>query len=224
MRQTAAEAGVQIVTGDTKVVERGSADKLFINTSGVGLMPENVTLSMSLIHAGDQIIVSGAIADHGIAVLSCREGLAFETDIVSDCAPLSSLIESILPFSDGLKFMRDPTRGGLATTLKEIAERTHLGIIVEEKRIPIRPGVSAACELLGLDPIYIANEGKVIIVAQKDVASQVCDTLRNHPLGKESRIIGSICAEHPGQVHLKTSIGGTRLVDMLVADQQPRIC
>lgn len=217
-------AKVSVVTGDTKVVERGSADKLFINTSGVGLVEDGVSLSAERIEVGDRIVLSGTIGDHGIAVLSEREGFDFQSKIVSDCAPLNGLISKMLKASDRIKFMRDSTRGGLATTLNEIAAETGLGILIEEDNIPVREGVGSVCELLGLDPLYIANEGKVVAVVHPEDAELICRVMRGHELGCRAEIIGEVVAGSKGRVFMRTAIGGTRIVDMMVGDQLPRIC
>ncbi|HEX29612.1 TPA: hydrogenase expression/formation protein HypE [Candidatus Poribacteria bacterium] len=225
MAKVAAEAGVEVVTGDTKVVERGKADGIFINTSGVGFIPEGIRLGMEEIRAGDLILINGPIGDHGIAVLSMREGIQFEAEIVSDCAPLNGLIARLISeVGDGIRFMRDPTRGGLATTLKEIAEGTGLGVEADETAIPINEAVRAACEILGLDPMFVANEGKVVLVIEPESAPKALQIMREHPLGAGSAAIGKITADHPGQVHLKTEIGSKRMIDMLVGEQLPRIC
>ncbi|MCD6508609.1 hydrogenase expression/formation protein HypE [Candidatus Poribacteria bacterium] len=225
MAKVAAEAGVEVVTGDTKVVERGKADGIFINTSGVGFIPEGIRLGMEEIRAGDLILINGPIGDHGIAVLSMREGMQFETEIISDCAPLNGLITRLISeVGDVIRFMRDPTRGGLATTLKEIAEGTGLGVEADETAIPINEAVRAACEILGLDPMFVANEGKVVLVIEPESAPKALQIMREHPLGAGSAIIGEITADHPGQVHLKTEIGSKRMIDMLVGEQLPRIC
>ncbi len=224
MKETAALAGVEIVTGDTKVVEKGSADRLYINTCGIGVVNDGINLSTSLIEAGDKIIISGTIGDHGLAVLSERESLGFTSPIVSDCAPLSGMIMKILDSGAHIKFMRDPTRGGLATTLNEIVNFKKYGIVINEQTIPVNDGVRALCEILGYDPLYIANEGKVVIVVTSDDARAVCDLLRKDALGKDAAIIGEVTAEQRGRVSLKTVIGGTRVIDMLVGDQLPRIC
>lgn len=224
MKETAAFTGVDIVTGDTKVVERGSADSLYINTCGIGIVAEKSNLSASLIEAGDKIIVSGTIGDHGLAVLSERESLGFNPPILSDCAPLSRMIEKLIASGTNIKFMRDPTRGGLATTLNEIVNTQKYGIVIYEKNIPMKDGVRALCEILGYDPLYIANEGKVVIVVAPNDAIKVRDLLKEDDSGKDAEIIGEVVEESQGKVYLKTVIGGTRIVDMLVGDQLPRIC
>jgi hydrogenase expression/formation protein HypE len=224
MKKEAQEAQVQIVTGDTKVVERGSADKIFINTSGIGNIQEGMNLSKDKIKVGDRIIMSGTIGDHATAVLSSREGLEFQTTLKSDCAFLSDLIGSILKFKDRIKFMRDPTRGGLASALNEMVKDRNLGTLLLEDKIPIRDEVKGFCELLGYDPLYLANEGKVIIVTDAQIAEKVIDTLRRNPKGKDAQIIGEITNRFKGIVGLKTKFGGTRVVDMPMGEQFPRIC
>lgn len=224
MQETAQKAGVEMVTGDTKVVERGGADRLFINTAGLGWIEGDLRLSMDRIEVGDRVILSGTLGDHGMAVLSQREGLTFQSEIQSDCAPLNGLIQQIMEAGSAIKFMRDPTRGGLATTLNEIAETTGLGIYIHEHQIPVRKGVRGLCEILGLDPLYVANEGKVVVIVEPGEAEHVADLMRIHPLGRETRIIGEIVSYPQGRVGLKTAIGGTRIVDMLVGEQLPRIC
>jgi hydrogenase expression/formation protein HypE len=221
----ARKAGVEVVTGDTKVVERGKADGIFVNTSGVGVVPKGVRLGMDEIRPGDLILINGPIGDHGIAVLSRREGMQFEAEITSDCAPLNGLIgQLILELGDKLRFMRDPTRGGLATTLKEIAEGTNLGVEVDEDAIPINEPVRAACEILGLDPMFVANEGKVVVVVAPEAAEDAERIMSRHPLGKGCALIGELTEEHPSQVHLRTEVGSRRMLDMLVGEQLPRIC
>ena len=224
MGEAAEAAGVRIVTGDTKVVERGSADQLFINTSGIGLVREGAAFSMERIQVGDRIVVSGTSGDHGMAVLSVREGLHFEGDIQSDCAALNGLIAGMMEVSSGIRFMRDPTRGGLATTLNEIVEGKDFGIVVVEEALPIHDPVRGLCEILGLDPLYVANEGKVVAVVAPEDAEAVTEAMRNHPLGREACVIGTVERMWKGRVGMKTAVGGTRVVDMLVGDQLPRIC
>ena len=221
---TADEAGVKIVTGDTKVVNRGSADRLFINTSGIGVIPEGVNISDSNAHPGDKVILSGTIGDHGIAVLSKREGISFSTKLESDCAPLAGLVADMLKASRNIHSLRDPTRGGLATTLNELAEQSKVGISIEETKIPVRDEVMGACEMLGFDPLYVANEGKLVaIVAARD-AEKIIKAMKKHRYGKNAEIIGEVIAEHPGRVVMKTVLGSSRIVDMLVGDLLPRIC
>ncbi|OGO03471.1 MAG: hydrogenase expression/formation protein HypE [Chloroflexi bacterium RBG_13_53_26] len=224
IKATSREAGVQIVTGDTKVVDRGSADKLFINTAGVGLVPEGVNVSGSNARPGDKVILSGAIGDHGIAVLSQREGLSFSTLLRSDCAPLNGLVAEMIEASSRIHAMRDPTRGGLATTLNELAAQSKVGIRIEEEKIPVRDEVRGACEMLGLDPLYVANEGKLVAVVAPEDAEAVLERMRRNAYGKQASIIGEVRQDHPGRVVMKTRIGASRIVDMLVGDPLPRIC
>ena len=218
------EAGVQIVTGDTKVVNRGSADKLFINTSGIGVVPEGADISGSNAKAGDNIILSGAIGDHGIAVMSQREGLKFSAPVKSDCAPLNQLVSEMLSVSRQIHSLRDPTRGGLATTLNEFAEQSNVGITIEEDRIPIHDGVRGACELLGLDPLYVANEGKLIAVVARNDAGKILTKIKRNKYGAEAAIIGEVTDQHKGKVILKTRLGASRILDMLSGELLPRIC
>ena len=224
MQEAAAEAGVNLVTGDTKVVDRGKADNIFINTSGVGVIEDEIQIHPARARAGDQIIVSGQIAVHGIAIMSVREGLEFETEIASDTAPLNGLVASILSVTKDIHVLRDPTRGGVTSALAEIAEQAHIGIHLDEERIPISEEVKGACEILGLDPLYVANEGKLLAIVPRPHAGGVLAALRAHPLGTEAAIIGEITTNHPGMVTMKTRIGGTRVVDMLSGEQLPRIC
>lgn len=224
MQEACEVAGVLLVTGDTKVVNRGSGDKLFINTSGVGSIPHKRVISADQVRTGDAVILSGTIADHGMAVMSKREGLEFETEILSDTASLHALVQVMLEASPKIHCMRDPTRGGLATTLNEIARRAQVGIVLNEKRIPIREEVKGACEILGIDPLYVANEGKLIaIVGQQDV-HKVLERMRGHCQGQEAQIIGEVVADHPCMVVMRTGIGGTRIVDVMLGEQLPRIC
>jgi len=216
--------GVKIVTGDLKVVERGAADKIFINTSGVGVKGKKIKLSKDSIKPNDRIIINGFIAQHGLAVLAAREELNFKTTIKSDCSSLASLITEILKTSRNIKFMRDPTRGGLATTLNEVVGDMDFGVQLDEDSIPVSKEALSICELLGFDPLYIANEGKVVVIVQAKDANKVLNVMQRHPLGKNSRIIGEVVKEPKGKVILKTKIKGRRIVDMLTADQLPRIC
>jgi hydrogenase expression/formation protein HypE len=224
IKDTADEAGVKIVTGDTKVVNRGSADRLFINTSGIGVIPEGVDISAANARPGDKIIISGNIGDHGIAVLSQREGLKFKLPVPSDCAPLNGLVAEILEASKKIRCLRDPTRGGLATTLNDFAEQSNVGILIEEDKIPVNKAVLAACELLGFDPLYIANEGKLAAVVAAEDADVVLAEMKRNKYGNEATIIGEVVAEHPGQVVMKTALGASRIVDMPVGELLPRIC
>ncbi|MHA3771227.1 hydrogenase expression/formation protein HypE [Verrucomicrobiota bacterium sgz303538] len=224
MRDAAEEAGVELVTGDTKVVDRGKADRIFINTSGVGLVPEGVNIHPARAQPGDKVIVSGPIAEHGIAILSVREGLAFETEIASDTAPLNGLVAAMLAASQDIHVLRDPTRGGVTSALTEIAQSARRGIVLNETFIPIREEVKGACEILGLDPLYVANEGKLVAIVSASDAESVLSAMRTHPMGREAAIIGEVTSEHPGFVLMKTRVGGTRVVDMLAGEQLPRIC
>lgn len=224
MRKAAETAGVQIVTGDTKVVDKGKGDKIFINTSGIGFIEPGIDIAPNNCVPGDMIILNGRIAEHGMAIMSAREGLSFETQIKSDTAALNSLVEIMLNTSRNIHVLRDPTRGGLSSALNEIAMKSGLSIIIDESSIPISEEVKGACEILGLDPLYIANEGKLIAFVPEAEASKVLNAMRSHPLGKESVIIGKVTAENPGTVTMKTSIGSSRIVDMLSGEQLPRIC
>jgi hydrogenase expression/formation protein HypE len=223
MARAARAAGVAIVTGDTKVVNRGSADKLFITTSGVGLIREGVTISASNARVGDDIIVSGTIADHGMAVWSVREGLEFEGAIESDTAPLHSLVEAMLNAGE-VHALRDPTRGGLATSLCEIAAASSVGIQISAAQVPVREEVKGACEILGLDPLFVANEGKLVAFVPHESSERVLQAMRLMPRGEGARVIGRVTGDHPGMVRLKTEIGGTRILDLPFTEQLPRIC
>ncbi len=224
MAATARDAGVRVVAGDTKVVEHGSADKLFINTAGIGLVPPGVQISASLARPGDVVLVNGAVGDHGLAIMTQREGLQFDSPLQSDCTPLASLVAAMLAVSPRIHVLRDPTRGGLATTLNELAQRSSVSIEIDEAAVPVHEPVRAAAELLGLDPLYVANEGKLIaIVAEEDVAP-LLEAMRAHPDGHEAALIGRVMAEHPGRVVLRTAFGTRRLLDMLAGEQLPRIC
>jgi hydrogenase expression/formation protein HypE len=224
IQKAAQEAGVEIVTGDTKVVHRGSADKLFINTAGVGIIPEGVDISGNNARSGDKVILSGAIGDHGIAVLSRREGLSFSTQLESDCAPLGGLVADMLAASSNIHSLRDPTRGGLATTLNELAKQSRVSIRIEEEKVLVRDEVLAACEMLGFDPLYVANEGKLVAIVPPEDTDKVLKVMRENHYGKEAAIIGEVRAEHPGRVVMKTCLGSSRIIDMLVGDILPRIC
>ena len=224
MAETANGAGVKLVAGDTKVVGRGSADRIFINTAGLGWIPDHVTLSPRKVRPGDKILISGSIGDHGMAILCQREGLEFETPLISDCAPLNGLVETILHGHHEMRVMRDPTRGGLATALVELAQDSGFGFEIEEKSIPVHEAVRAACELLGLDPFYVANEGKLIAIVSPQEAESALATLQAHPLGHEATLIGHVVESHPQKVVLRTILGVKRLVRMLIAEQLPRIC
>lgn len=224
MQEAAETADVAIVAGDTKVVEKGSADGLFITTAGIGLVDRKISLSVRNIKIGDKVILSGTIGDHGLAVLGKREDFNFRAEINSDCAPLHNLIARVLKFSRKIRFMRDPTRGGLAATLNEIAAQSGLGILIEEGSVPVKEAVKSLSELLGFDPFYIANEGKVVLVVAPEDAPKVGELIQEHELGKDSRVIGEIVPEPRGKVGLRTRAGGTRIVDMPVGEQLPRIC
>lgn len=224
MAEMAEKAGVRIVTGDTKVVEKGGADGIFINTAGIGIVEESLLAGVP-ITAGDKIIINGTLGDHGIAVLSAREELPMESEIKSDTAPLNRLIFPVLEkFPGKIRFMRDATRGGFATVLNEICEGKTFGVAVNETAVPVREDVSAVCEMLGFDPLYLANEGKAVFIVDGESAEEILKFMRETPLGKDSAIAGEITADHPGKVVLKTVIGGGRILDVLIGDQLPRIC
>jgi hydrogenase expression/formation protein HypE len=224
MHKAAADAGVQIVTGDTKVVERGSADGMFVNTTGIGRVRENVALSASLARPGDILLLSGYLGDHGVAILAEREGLQFETHVTSDSAALHTLVAHLLDATQEIRCLRDPTRGGLSSTLNEIAASSQVGMELDETAVPVREEVRGACEMLGLDPLYVANEGKLMAVVAPAAAQSALRALQSHPLGKDAAIIGRVTSEHPRMVVARTSFGTTRIVDMLAGDQLPRIC
>ena len=224
MKKAADEAGVKIVAGDTKVVDRGKADGIFINTAGFGILPEGVNVSPRNIRPKDVIIVSGTIGDHGMAVMSKREGLGFESEIFSDSAPLNTLVRDMLSVCPEMRAFRDPTRGGLASTLIEFAEESGICILINEKALPVTSAVRGACELLGLDPLYVANEGKLAAAVPPDKADIVLDAMRKNPYGKGAVIIGEVTASPKGKVLMRTHIGGTRIIDMLAGEQLPRIC
>jgi len=224
MREAAAEAGVHIVTGDTKVVESGAADGLFVNTAGLGIVPAGVEIGGGRAQLGDAVILSGSIGDHGIAVLSQREGLEFESPVASDVAPLNRLVAAMLAASPRIHVLRDPTRGGLATTLNEIAGQSGVAVHIEEGKIPLKEGVWAACEMLGFDPLHVANEGKLVAMVAAQDAEAVLTAMRATRYGEEAAIIGEVAAEPAGKVLMKTNIGGTRIVHMLVGEMLPRIC
>lgn len=225
MAEAAKEAGVAIVTGDTKVVERGKADSVFICTSGIGEQFENTeTVSGKRAKPGDVVLVSGAIGDHGTAILSRREGLTFLTDLESDCAPLNKMVETIMKASSHVHVLRDPTRGGLAATLNEIATQSHVGIELNESAIVVHEAVNAACEFLGLDPLYVANEGKLIAICPAEEAQAVLEAMKADPYGKEAAIVGRVTEDNAGYVEMVTTVGGRRAVDWLNAEQLPRIC
>lgn len=224
MRQMAVAAGVTIVTGDTKVVERGAVDGIYINTAGIGELLPGVNIGAASVKPGQDIIVSGYLGDHAVAVMGERHGLTLPAAIASDCAPLNQLVAAVLTEVPQVAMLRDPTRGGLATTLNEIAAEAGVGMILEEKTLPVRPEVMAVCELLGFDPLYLANEGKVVFIVEKEYSGKVLTILRQHPLAAAARVIGSVTAQPAGQVALRTTVGGLRLLDMLSGEQLPRIC
>lgn len=224
MRAAADDAKVALVTGDTKVVDRGKADKIFINTSGIGVVPAGLNIHPARAQVGDKIIINGPIAVHGIAIMSVREGLEFETEIASDTAPLHELVEALIAAKIDLHVLRDPTRGGVTSALAEIAQSARLGMLLDEAAIPISEEVKGACEILGLDPLYVANEGKFIAIVAKEDADAALAALRSHLSGKEAAIIGEVVQQHPGMVMMRTRVGGTRVVDMLSGEQLPRIC
>jgi hydrogenase expression/formation protein HypE len=224
MQKTAGEAAVKIVTGDTKVVNRGGADGIFINTAGIGLIPGGVEISGSLARTGDRVLLSGSIGDHGVAILSSREGLQFSTTLQSDCAPLNGLVADMLEVSKEIRCLRDPTRGGLSSTLNELARQSGVGIWVEEDRIPVKEEVQGACELLGFDPLILANEGKLVAIVAADAAERILRRMRAHPQGRDAAIIGEVREEPKGKVILRTRIGSARIMDMMVGEPLPRIC
>lgn len=229
MRDAANEAGVLLVTGDTKVVNRGKGDQVFITTTGLGVIDRPVEISADRARPGDKIILSGFIGDHGMAVMSQRENLEFEGAIQSDCTPLHELVNVMLEVTGGdeaptIHCLRDPTRGGVATTLNEIAGQSKVGMLLQEGNIPVRETVKGACEILGLDPLYVANEGKLVAIVAAEAADEIVQRMRQHPLGGEAAVIGEIVADHAGMVLMKTEIGGTRVLDVMFGEQLPRIC
>lgn len=230
MGAAAREAGVQLVTGDTKVVDRGKGDQIFITTTGIGVIERPVNISADGARVGDKIILSGYIGDHGMAIMSQRENLDFEGVIESDCSPLHELVATMLDACDGergeypIHCLRDPTRGGVATTLNEIASQSKVGMLLNESLLPVRESVKGACEILGLDPLYVANEGKLIAIVTADAADAILCRMRKHPLGSDAAIIGEVVAEHRGMVLMETGVGGTRVLDVMFGEQLPRIC
>ncbi|GAC1415609.1 MAG: hydrogenase expression/formation protein HypE [Acidobacteriaceae bacterium] len=228
MRVAAAESGVQLVTGDTKVVNRGKGDQIFITTTGIGVIEGEIDISADRAKPGDAIILSGYIGDHGMTIMSQREGLEFESSIESDCASLSGLVASMLATPSNIPHfihtLRDPTRGGVATTLNEIARQARVGMLLDECSIPVRDSVRGACEVLGLDPLYVANEGKLLAIVNHEIAPAVLFHMREHPLGRDAVIIGEVVETHPGMVLMETEIGGTRVLDVMFGEQLPRIC
>jgi len=224
MRNAATEAGIKIVTGDTKVVNHGGADGLFINTSGIGVIPDNTNISGANARPGDKIILSGTLGDHSVAVMAAREKLRFQIPVQSDCAPLNTLVESIMEFREYIHCLRDPTRGGLATTLNELAGQSETGMIIYEDALPVKNAVRSACDMLGLDPVYVANEGKMVVIAAPEKSEQILEAMRSHKYGRESAIIGEVTAKNPGRVIMKTILGASRIIDMLSGELLPRIC
>jgi hydrogenase expression/formation protein HypE len=224
MGEAAKKAGVMVVTGDTKVVPKGKADKIFINTSGVGVIPPGVNVSGQMAKSGDKIIVSGTIADHGVTVMSSREGLKFGSDIQTDSAPLNAMVEKIIGSGGDVHVLRDPTRGGVGTTLNEIASQSGVGMRIIEDSLPVKGAVAGICELLGFDPLYLANEGKLLAIVAPEDADKVLEIIQQDEFGADAVIIGEVVAEDPGKVFLETTIGGSRIIDMLTGEQLPRIC
>jgi hydrogenase expression/formation protein HypE len=224
MQEAASAAGVLLATGDTKVVDRGKADKIFINTSGIGVIPEGRNIAPSRAQIGDQVILSGAMAVHGIAIMSVREGLEFESEIASDTAPLNGLVEALFAGGVDIHVLRDPTRGGITSALTEIAHAAQVGMLLQEAAIPISEEVKGACEILGLDPLYVANEGKLLAIVAPAEAESILRAMRAHPLGADAVVIGEVVSDHPGFVTMNTRVGGRRVVDMMSGEQLPRIC
>lgn len=223
MAAAAAEAGVQIVTGDTKVVGKGAADSIFINTAGIGVIGEGIDISAANARPGDKIIISGTIGDHGMTILSLREGLSFKADLQSDCAPLNGMLKELLQFGEQLHVLRDPTRGGVASTLNEIAQTSKVGMVLQEESLPVKPQVKACCDLLGLDLLHLANEGKVLVIVAASVAEQVLQLMRKHPYGTDACIIGEV-VDNSNKVALQTIFGSKRVVDVAAGELLPRIC
>lgn len=224
MSIAAEKAGVKVVTGDTKVVPKGAADKIFINTSGIGIIPKNMDIASHRARPGDKIILSGSIADHGITILTQREGMTFDSSVASDTAPLNHMVKNMLSVCKNIHVLRDPTRGGIGTALNEIAIKSEIGIKIYEEKIPVKNEVAAICELLGFDPVYIANEGKLLAFVPPDHVEKVLDVIRENRFGREACIIGEVVEDNPRKVFMQTRIGGTRIVDMLTGEQLPRIC
>jgi len=224
MAAAAQKAGVRLITGDTKVVDKGHGDGVYINTSGVGVIPEGVHIGPHRAQPGDVVILSGTIGDHGMAVMSVREGLAFETTIESDTAALNHLVAAMLAVTNDIHVLRDPTRGGVASTLNEIAQSSQVGIVLDERKLPVKTAVRSACELLGMDPLFVANEGKLLAIVPAAAAEAVLAAMQAHPLGQEAAVIGQVVSQHPGMLVAKTGIGATRVVAMQIGEQLPRIC
>ncbi|MDJ0753904.1 MAG: hydrogenase expression/formation protein HypE [Ardenticatenaceae bacterium] len=224
MAAAARSAGVQLITGDTKVVDKGHGDGVYINTTGIGLIPDGVTIGPDQARPGDVVIASGTIGDHGMAVMSVREGLQFETEIVSDTAALNALVAQMINASSQIHVLRDPTRGGVASSLNEIAKASRVGIVIDENKVPVRPAVRSACEFLGMDPLFVANEGKLLAIVSEAEAEKVLAVMKANPLGVDAAVIGRVVDTHPGMLVAKTGIGGTRVVAMQIGEQLPRIC
>jgi hydrogenase expression/formation protein HypE len=224
MAQAAKDAGIRIVTGDTKVVERGHGDGCYINTSGIGVIADHLRIAPQRAQVGDVVIVSGTIGDHGMAIMSVREGLEFDTTIVSDCAPLNGLVETMLQVTTDIHVLRDPTRGGVASSLNEIAGAAGVGIVIREAALPVLPQVASACEILGMDPIFVANEGKLLAFVPQEHAEGVLAAMRAHPRGTNAAIIGEVTSAHPGMLVARTAIGAQRVIAMQIGEQLPRIC
>jgi hydrogenase expression/formation protein HypE len=224
MARTAREAGVEIVTGDTKIVNKGACDKMFITTTGIGTIRSGIDLVAHEVEAGDVVLVNGVLGDHGAAILGARGDMLLETPVISDCAPLHGLIAELLAAAPDTRFIRDPTRGGIATVLNEIADASATAIEIEEAATPIRDGVRGFCEILGLDPLYLANEGKIVAIVPAGRADRALAAMRSHPLGQDASAIGRVTSGEPGRVTMRTVFGGNRIVDMLVGEQLPRIC
>jgi len=224
MARTAQQAGVKLVTGDTKVVERGSADQVFINTTGIGVIPPGIDYRPGRIKPGDWILVSGTMGDHGLTILAQREGLRFRTPVVSDCAPLHEIGKALQPFGEQIHCMRDPTRGGLATVLNELAAQSRLGMYIDEQKIPVLDAVRGACEMLGMDPLYMANEGKMVIICAPQVSQQVLEVLHKLPVGQNAADIGKVVSQPQGMVLIKTALGTERILAALEGEHVPRIC
>lgn len=224
MAAAAREAGVTVVTGDTKVVERGKGDGVYVNTAGIGVLERDVTLKPDAVRPGDRLLVSGSLGDHGMAVMIARGGLELEVELESDTAPLAGLVAALLDAVDGVRWLRDPTRGGLATVVNELASSAGVSVVLDEASLPLRAEVVGACEILGIDPIYVANEGRLVAVVSPEAAEAALAALRNHPLGRDAALVGEVRAEPEGLVLMNTALGGSRVVDMLVGDPLPRIC
>jgi hydrogenase expression/formation protein HypE len=224
MRRACDEAELALVTGDTKVVDHGKGDGIFITTTAVGAVPEGRTLSIAGARPGDALIVSGTLGDHGVAILSVREGIEFETPLLSDCAALTGLAAAVLAASPRVRCMRDPTRGGLSSALNELAAASHVGVELRESEVPLKPEVRSACEMLGLDPLYVACEGRLVAAVAPEDAARVLEAMRAHPLGREAAIVGKVVADHPGIVTVRSLVGGERVLPLLSGEQLPRIC